>query len=162
MSWRTGSPASPRFFFLGITLCCVTIVSLAVAVAFAQESGPPRHFFRRLKARVGSNKERIPGSTKQNAKLPKVVRKMNVQRVFPEDGTIFAEIQGCRADLDFSTYAAHVTRGILRETSRHQVFLWRSELSGGVGIVVTIAAAGVRLKAFHPVPGKFPSSGGTA
>jgi hypothetical protein len=44
-----------------------------------------------------------------------------------------------------------------------------SELSGGVGIVVshdrhhgTIAAAGMRLKAFHPVPGKFPSSGGTA
>jgi hypothetical protein len=127
---------------------------------------------------------------------------MNVQRIFPEDGTIFAEIPGCLADLNFSTYAAHVTRGILRENSRHQVFLWRlgpstrlpqtegrgsafveaegnksfeavtslvSELSGGVGIVVShyrhhgrIAAAGVRLKAFHPVPGKFPSSGGTA
>ena len=50
---------------------------------------------------------------------------MNVQRIFPEDGTIFAEIPGCLGDLNFSMYAARVTRGILRESSRHQVSLWR-------------------------------------
>ena len=127
---------------------------------------------------------------------------MNVERIFPEDGSIFAEIQGRLADLNFSTHAARATRGILRESPRHPAFLraldpstrlpqtegrrsafveWEggknfeavtsllSELSGGVGIVVshfrrhgTIAATGVRLKALHPVPGKFPSSGGSA
>jgi hypothetical protein len=126
---------------------------------------------------------------------------MNVERIFPEDGTIFAEIEGRLADLNFSTRAAQATCGTLRESPRHQVLLWASdpsirlpqtegrrsvfveseggknfeavtsllsELSGGVGIVVslrrhgTIAATGVRLKAFHPVPGKFPSSGGSA
>ena len=127
---------------------------------------------------------------------------MNVERIFPEDGTIFAEIEGRLADLHFSTHAAQATCGTLRESPRHQVLLWAldpstrlpqtegrwsafveweggknfeaetsqlSELSGGVGIVVThfrrqgpIAVTGVRLKAFHPVPGKFPSSGGSA
>lgn len=127
---------------------------------------------------------------------------MNVERIFPEDGTIFAEIQGRLAGLNSSTHAAHATCGILRESPRHQVLLWAldpstrlpqtegrrsafveskggknfeavtsllSEPSGGVGIVVsqcrhhgTIAATGVSLKAFHPVPGKFPSSGGSA
>lgn len=126
---------------------------------------------------------------------------MNVERIFPEDGTIFAEIQGCLADLNFSAQAAHATCGIPRESPRHQVLLGAlestrlpqtegrrsafveskggknfeavtsllSEPSGGVGIVVsqyrhhgTIAANSVRLKAFHPVPGKFPSSGGSA
>ena len=127
---------------------------------------------------------------------------MNVERIFPEDGTIFAEIQVCLADLNFSAQAAHATCGILRESPRHQVLLWAldpstrlpqtegrrsafvesedgknseavtsllSEPSGGVGIVVsqyrhhgTIAATGVRFEAFHPVPGKFPSSGGSA
>ena len=127
---------------------------------------------------------------------------MNVEKIFPEVGTIFAEIQGHLADLNFSTHAAHATCGILRASPRHQVLLWAldpstrlfqtegrrstfvgseggknfeavtsllSEPSGGVGIVVsqyrhhgTIAATGVRLKAFHPVPGKFPSSGGSA
>jgi hypothetical protein len=127
---------------------------------------------------------------------------MNLERVFPEDGTIFAEIEGRLADLDFSKHAAQATRGILRESPRHPFFLRAldpstrltqtegrgsafveseggknfeavtsllSELSSGVGIVVshcrhhgTIAATGVRLKAFHPVPGKFPSRGGSA
>ena len=127
---------------------------------------------------------------------------MNVERIFPEDGTIFAEIEGRLADLDFSTHAAQATRGIYRESPRHPFFLWAldpstrlpqtegrgnafveleggknfeavtsllSEPSGGVGITVfqyrhhgTIAATGVRLKAFHPVPGKFPSRRGSA
>ena len=127
---------------------------------------------------------------------------MNVARIFPEQGTIFAEIQGRLADLNFSTRAAQATCGNLRERPQRQVLLWASdpssrlpetegrrsafvesgggknfeavtsllsELSGGVGIVVshfrrhgTIAATALRLKAFHPVPGKFPSSGGSA
>jgi len=127
---------------------------------------------------------------------------MNVERIFPEDGTIFAGIQGRLVDLNFSIHAAQATCGTLRESPRHQVLLWAldpstrlpqtegrrsafveweggknfeavtsllSKLSGGVGIVVshfrrhgTIAATGVRLKALHPVPGKFPSSGGSA
>jgi hypothetical protein len=127
---------------------------------------------------------------------------MNVERIFPEDGTIFAGIQGRLVDKNFSIHAAQATCGTLRESPRHQVLLWAldpstrlpqtegrrsafveweggknfeavtsllSELSGGVGIVVshfrrhgTIAATALRLKAFHPVPGKFPSSGGSA
>src|SRR6516162_7329879 len=102
---------------------------------------------------------------------------MNFERIFPEDGTIFAEIQRCLAGLNFSTHAALVTRGILRESSRHPVFLWRLDPSTrllqtegrGNAFVESegnknfeAVTSGVRLKAFHLVPGKFPSSGGTA
>ena len=124
MSRRGASHASLRFFFLGITLRSVTIVSLTVAVAYAQ-SGPPALFFPLTPGTYWVYQGTVTwfDQAKHKASEAKVSLKMTIERVFQREDTIFAEIQGYPADLNFTAGETHPSRWILAESSRHQVFL---------------------------------------
>ena len=125
MSRRGASHASLRFLFLGITLCSVTIGSLTVAVANAQQSGPPTLFFPLTQGTYWVYQGTVTwfDQAKHKASEAKVSLKMTVERVFQREGTLFAEIQGYPADLNFTAGETHPSRRILTESSRHQVFL---------------------------------------
>jgi len=125
MSRRGASHASLRFLFLGITLCSVTIGSLTVAVANAQQSGPPTLFFPLTQGTYWVYQGTVTwfDQAKHKASEAKVSLKMTVERVFQREGTLFAEIQGYPADLNFTAGETHPSRWILTESSRHQVFL---------------------------------------
>ena len=125
MSRRGASHASLRFFFLGFTLCSVTIVSLTGAVAYAQ-SGPPTLFFPLTPGTYWVYQGTVTwfDQAKHKASEAKVSLKMTVERVFQREGTILAEVQGYPGDLNFTAGETHPSRWILSESSRHQVF-WR-------------------------------------
>jgi len=106
----------PPYFFPGIALCCVAIVGLAIAVVLTQESGPPKHFFLLTQAKL-------------KASDAKVTLKMTVERVFQKEGDVFAEIEGCPADVNFTTGEGHPSRWIPKESSRQRDFLRESDPS---------------------------------
>ena len=95
MSRRGASHASLRFFFLGFTLCSVTIVSLTGAVAYAQ-SGPPTLFFPLTPGTYWVYQGTVTwfDQAKHKASEAKVSLKMTVERVFQKESAVSAEIQG--------------------------------------------------------------------
>lgn len=127
MNRRTGSQLSktPSFFSVGIALCCVTIVSLIVTVAFTQELAAPMHFFPLSQGTYWVYQGKVAwfDQAKRKSAESKVTLKMSVGRVFQKEGILFAEIEGYPANLNFTTGEANPSHWILTETPKHEVFL---------------------------------------
>lgn len=101
------------------------MVGLAAAVPFAQESGPPKHFFPLTQGTYWVYQGTVDWSdqAKRKTSEAKVSLKMTVGRVFEKEGAVFAVLQGYPADLNFTAGDAHPSRWVLTETSSHRVFL---------------------------------------
>lgn len=128
MSRHAGSSlsASHAFFFRAIAVCCGTIVSLIVAIAFgAQEPGPPKHFFPLTQGTYWVYQGSVAwfDQAKHKTAASRVSLKMAVDRVFEKEGMVFGEISGYPADLNFTTGQANPSRWILTESPKHQIFL---------------------------------------
>jgi hypothetical protein len=113
------------FFSLGIALCCAAIVGLVGTIAFAQATSSAKHFFPMTQGTYWVYQGTVTwfDQAKRKPVEVKVSLKMSVERVFHKDDTVFAEIQGYPANLNFTTGEANPSRWILTESSRHQIFL---------------------------------------
>jgi hypothetical protein len=93
-------------------------------IAFAQATSSAKYFFLMTHGTYWVYQGTVTwfDQGKRKPVEAKVSLKTSVERVLHKEDTVFAEIQGYPAGLNFTTGEANPSRWIPTESSRHQVF----------------------------------------